>query len=365
MLTDHLPAGDGLLSLRFIRELAARGHDLTVACEDVSIETPLPPNVSLVPLAPRTLCGVRGRLAYAAAMRTAFLAYHRAAPFDLAHQLNPVFTGLSLGLAGIDIPLVLGPYVSHWPDDAGTRLRPLYDTLAALQQHFAHTLLVTTPAARERIFVATSPRRSIVELHYGIDLDEHPILPVSPGPPTILFLAGLWRRKGIYPLLDAFAMVARRIPDARLLIAGDGDERPGVLEAYARHPARARIELLGRVARADVPAIIGCASVLCQPSFGEPYGMSVLEAMAAGRPVVATNAGGLAHLVDERGGTLVPPGDVAALALALIEVLENPKRAAAMGSFNRMLVESRHAWPHIIDRLDTVYASLTTASSLS
>ena len=75
--------------------------------------------------------------------------------------------------------------------------------------------------------------------------------------------------------------------------------------------------------------------VYCLPSFGEPFGMTALEAMACARPVVATDAGGLRHLVAERGGRKVPPGDADALAAALREVLADPELRRAMGEHNR------------------------------
>jgi len=98
----------------------------------------------------------------------------------------------------------------------------------------------------------------------------------------------------------------------------------------------------------------GCA-VYCLPSFGEPFGMSALEAMACARPVVATRAGGLQHLVDDDGGYTVPPGDAAALATALAALLADPGKRARMGQHNRRRVEEHYAWPRVTDRLEDAY----------
>jgi glycosyltransferase involved in cell wall biosynthesis len=84
--------------------------------------------------------------------------------------------------------------------------------------------------------------------------------------------------------------------------------------------------------------------------------MTALEAMACARPVVATAAGGLAHLVPEGGGRLVAPGDAAALAAALEEVLADPARARGMGELGRAEVERRYSWSRVGDRLEEVYA---------
>jgi L-malate glycosyltransferase len=95
--------------------------------------------------------------------------------------------------------------------------------------------------------------------------------------------------------------------------------------------------------------------VYCLPSYGEPFGMTALEAMACARPVVATDAGGLRHLVPDEGGRKVAPGDPRALAAALRELLTDQALRRAMGEHNRRLVEERYAWPRIVSRLEEVY----------
>jgi glycosyltransferase involved in cell wall biosynthesis len=110
------------------------------------------------------------------------------------------------------------------------------------------------------------------------------------------------------------------------------------------------------VARDQVPSLMRDCAVYCLPSFGEPFGMSALEAMACARPVVATDAGGLAHLVSDEGGRKVPPGDPGALASALAEVLGDPALRRSMGEHNRRVAERRYAWPRVIERLEAAYA---------
>jgi glycosyltransferase involved in cell wall biosynthesis len=101
--------------------------------------------------------------------------------------------------------------------------------------------------------------------------------------------------------------------------------------------------------------------VYCLPSYGEPYGMTALEAMACARPVVATAAGGLQHMVPDDGGRKVPPGDPAALAGALRELLADPALRRSMGERNRAEVEQRFAWSRVGDRLEQIYAEAVSA----
>jgi glycosyltransferase involved in cell wall biosynthesis len=170
-------------------------------------------------------------------------------------------------------------------------------------------------------------------------------------------LAALTKRKGIFTLIDAFDRVAAAVPGVRLLIAGDGHERPEVEAAAARSAYRERITFLGPVPRDRVAATFAQSTLLCLPSFVEPYGMPIVEAMASGRAVIATAAGGPIDLVDPRGGTLVPPNDAPALAAALTAVLMTPGLAQRMGAFNRQAVAA-YRWPAVIDRLEAVYDSV-------
>jgi glycosyltransferase involved in cell wall biosynthesis len=95
--------------------------------------------------------------------------------------------------------------------------------------------------------------------------------------------------------------------------------------------------------------------VYCLASYGEPFGMTALEAMACAKPVVATATSGLGYLVPDEGGRKVPPRDPAALADALYEVLANAELRRAMGRHNREVVERRYAWARVVDRLEEAY----------
>jgi glycosyltransferase involved in cell wall biosynthesis len=92
------------------------------------------------------------------------------------------------------------------------------------------------------------------------------------------------------------------------------------------------------------------------PSYGEPFGMTILEAMASGVPVVTTNVGGPAYLVREQGGRAVPMQDAAQLASALIEVLSNTELQKSMGRYNRHQIEQEFDWRRSLDRMEGVYA---------
>ncbi|MEA2420310.1 MAG: L-malate glycosyltransferase, partial [Thermoleophilaceae bacterium] len=302
-----------------------------------------------------------GRLRFMWELRRLYRRLARARRFDVAHQLNPVDVGVSLALTGDQTPVVLGPYYSDWaPSGPGSDAQigalalRVKRVLRAAQQRRAATLLLSTPDAASKV-EPEGRRAHVHELPHGID--ERLWRPPSPAPAlqTILFLANLEVRKGIHVLLDAFEALAPRLPDARLQVAGDGPEGDSVRRRIRASPALARVELLGHVDRTRVLALMQSCDVYCLPSYGEPFGMSALEAMACARPVVATAAGGLQHLVPDAGGRKVPPGDAAALADALAELLGDVELRQAMGAYNRKLVEERFAWARVGDRLEQLY----------
>ncbi len=368
LLTDYLPHGDGLVAHGFLRGLAEQGHVLHVAVQHVELEHPLPANVVLHHLGSSRLPRPLGRLDYMLRLRRLFNELRRTVPFDLVHQLNPVDVGLTLALPDVGVPVVLGPYVPAWPPEGhgvswvGDRLLDLIKaTIRALQQQRATAVLLSTPAAATQLRRRSSEKFLVRELSPGIDQRHWSPSDGETKGPEVLFVGSLERRKGIFVLLEAFARLADELPEARLLVAGDGSQADAVRRWMTRFPAANRVDLVGPVPRERLPGLMGACAVFCVPSLIEPFGMSALEAMACGKPLVVTDAGGLRHLVDQRGGQRVPPGDSKALAQALRELLTAPQRRREMGQHNRRIVEERFGWDRVIRQLEEVYRDAAAA----
>ena len=164
-------------------------------------------------------------------------------------------------------------------------------------------------------------------LYNGVETTE--IRAVAPRPssgPTIFFLGRHEERKGLGVLLEAMQQLG---PDVRCWIAGEGPDTPALRQ---RHASDHRLEWLGRVSDADKIARLRGASAFCAPSLhGESFGVVLVEAMAAGAPVVASALDGYRNVAtDGVDAVLVPPGDADALAGALRKVLEDPALAASL-----------------------------------
>jgi len=157
--------------------------------------------------------------------------------------------------------------------------------------------------------------------------------------------------------LDAFALVRQRFPSATLTIAGDGSERGRLVRRAAALGSRG-IRFAGRVNPSDMPAFYEAADVFVNSSIIDNQPLSVLEAFAAGLPVVSTATGDIGALVrDGETGLVVPPDDPVALAKAVTIVLEYPVRALRMARQARSEVEA-FTWARLRDQWAAAYAGV-------
>lgn len=178
----------------------------------------------------------------------------------------------------------------------------------------------------------------------------------SPGDseaPLIGTVANLEERKGLRYLLQAAGLLKSQGHRFKLAIAGDGSLR-GQLEQMARSLGLAEVDFAGFVA--DVPKFLAALDIFVLPSLYEGLGVAALEAMAAGRPVVATRVGGLAELViDAETGFLVPPGDARELAAAIVKLIRNNDLRAAFGRRGAARVREQFTIGQMAKRTEDCY----------
>jgi glycosyltransferase involved in cell wall biosynthesis len=156
-------------------------------------------------------------------------------------------------------------------------------------------------------------------------------------------------------LIEAFAQVAATLDDVDLLLAGDGPLRGDLEQRAAERGIAGRVHFLG--VRGDVPVVLRAADVFALTSICEAASITLLEAMASELPVVVTAVGGNPELVEDgRQGWLVPRGDASAAAAALLTLLADPARAAAMGAAARARVIDRYQLDATVNAYYTRYA---------
>jgi len=218
----------------------------------------------------------------------------------------------------------------------------------------AARVVTTSRYSRARAVAAYGlvPER-VVTVPEGIDLAAWRGKPDrrGDGPPTILSVARQYPRKNTRTLIAALPLVRRRLPDARLRVVGGGPELPALKRRAADLGVRDAVSFLGPLSRdADVRREYARADVFCLPSLQEGFGIVFLEAMAAGLPVVAGRAAAVPEVVPHGdAGLLVDPRDPAALADALVALLDDRALRRRMGAAGRARAAA-HDWPRVARR---------------
>ena len=203
----------------------------------------------------------------------------------------------------------------------------------------------------------------------GVDIErfcpEGPVIDrFADGKLNILFTGRLEKRKGLDYLLSAYAKVKKQFPNIRLIIVGPGTRLRPKYEKIIRDRSLTDVVFAGFVPGADLPKYYRTAHIFCAPATGgESFGIILLEAMASGKPVVASNIEGYGNVVSHKeDGLLVPPKDEGVIAEALTSLLTNESLRLEMGLKGRTKAE-QYSWTNIALKVMDCYTNLLGKSS--
>ncbi|RMG32749.1 MAG: glycosyltransferase [Planctomycetota bacterium] len=228
---------------------------------------------------------------------------------------------------------------------------------------------VSGSVAEHAATVGGLPRERLVVIHNGVSLEEIDAVPAAdmsavlslaeagPPPRTVLCVGRLDEQKDPLGLLAVASAFLSAGGDVHLVYVGDGPLRSRLEQRIAEHPLRERIHCLGR--RDDVLGLMKAATCLVLPSRWEGMPNVVLEAMAAGLPVVAFDVEGVRELIpDDRFGAVVPSGDSAALAAAVRTLLEDADRRRGLARAARQRIAEDFTLRRMVEKYASLYRSL-------
>lgn len=252
---------------------------------------------------------------------------------------------------------------------------PVFSLFEDLANLAAHAVLVNSEA------VARDVRRNerflggkIVLVHNGIDPADSaagridrlvPEMPWNEGDPVVTYVANLFPYKGHLDLVSAAAIVVEAIPEVRFLLVGrDSGAREALLREVSSRGLEQHVHLAGE--RKDAVAILASSTLAVHPSHEEGFSNTILEAMAAGKAVVATRTGGTPEaVIDGETGLLVPQRDPEALANALLTLLRDSGSARAMGRAGRQRVLDHYSVGKMVAAMEQTYLELLAGRPLS
>lgn len=338
-LIDHFVEGGAeLLLSRFAAAAPTVGIDLSVACLTDRGGNPAAEPLRKAGVEPINL-SARERLGPSAL--TTVREYLKRSRPDLVHThliSSDVLGGVAARSVGI--PVVSTLHIAFQAGDHRAKAKRMI--AARTRRHACARVIAVSEAARAEYLAEGWDRpEHVVTIHNGFDLDIYPgagsdvrrELGIPANVPVIGTVSALRPVKGHRVLLQAYAALRERFGELRLVIVGDGDERRAIeSQAHALGP-----EVILTGSRSDVTRVLDAFDVFVQPSYAEQFSGSVLEAMAASVPVVATDVGGIREQLDDgRAGMIVPaPPEPVALERGISALLEDPERRFSLAQAAR------------------------------
>lgn len=281
--------------------------------------------------------------------------------FDIVHMHEPLYSTLTLTVLQHSNAINIGTF------HAFQKTRVPYHLISPFFKRSFDKLdgriAVSEPAMR---FISRYFPDEYKVIPNGIDFERFsterpPIDSLLNDKKNILFVGRAEKRKGLNYLLKAYRRVKQELPKSRLIVVG-----PGNREKYEPAARKLRLEdviFSDYVPNEDLPSYYQSADVFCSPATGgESFGIILLEAMAASKPIVASSIDGYASLIsNDAEGLMVPPKDVNALTKAIIELLNDEPRRHEMGARGRGKAE-RYSWPNVAKMVNEYYFSLYNKS---
>lgn len=360
------------------RHLAMAGHDVVVLCRQ-----PMGTDASTHPTTDEVVDGVRvvavaedplhlvftddlvaWTLAVGHAMLRAGLALDWRPEVVHAHDWLVAHAAVALA-EHHGVPLVTTVHATEAGRHGGWISAPLNRQVHSVEWWLvrsADAVITCSAAMRDEAVELFAPTAPVVVLHNGVEAPGGQALGPDavrhPEPATVLYLGRLEHEKGVQDLLAALPRIRRRHPEARLVVAGEGTQQAWLRERARAHRVARSVTWTGHLGARAIAEQLERASVIVLPSRYEPFGIVALEAAAARVPVVASTAGGLREAVlDGVTGLSFPVGNVAALADAVVAVLDDPVAAAERAEAAHARLATDFSWPAIAAATAEVYAS--------
>jgi len=275
---------------------------------------------------------------------------------------NYTFSPVALFTQNLPHPFIFGPLSTHYYP------RPLNEKILLPLTSKLHkktiqktTRIITVTNQVKKLYTPWVTKEKISTIPFGVDTETF-----KPTQKTeqqkefeILYAGSLYALKGIPFLIHAIANVRRNKINVKLTLVGEGAQKASLIALAKTLQVENHVKFEGFVPNSKMPAYYNRCDIFCFPTLGEPFGKAVVEAMACSKPVIATNAGGAAEIIQNgENGILVPPADSEALAAEIARLINDPKKRRMLGKKARETTVERFSWEKIAEKYHQLYSEL-------
>jgi len=285
----------------------------------------------------------------------------------LVHHMLPAvfnytFSPVALLTKNLRQPFVFGPLSAHYyPRPLNERiLLPLTSRLH-LKTVQKSTRIITITNQIQKLYTKWIDKEKTSTIPFGVDTET--FKPAQKNEQQkeleILYAGSLYALKGIPFLMRAIAQARQNKINAKLTIAGEGAQKKTLIALARALQIEKHVKFEGFVPNSKMPTYYNRCDIFCFPTLGEPFGKAVVEAMACGKPVIATNVGGTAEIIQNRqNGILVPPANSEAITAEIARLINDPQERRRIGKNARETIVEHFSWEKIAEKYHHLYSEL-------
>jgi glycosyltransferase involved in cell wall biosynthesis len=374
ILTDHLLSSEGISCYNLFQKLEKFGYHFEAISAQVNIKKPLR-NVTVHQTGSFETSPTSNPIEkYLSHIEVLIHSYQKSQEIlqkqkiDIIHHMLPAVYNQTFDLLAILTkskrqPFVFGPISTHiYP-------RPIDEkTLSKLTSRLHRKTiqncdrLITITNQVKTLYSKVFDAEKIWTIPLGVDtnLFVPPKNDSQKDNHEILFAGYLYKLKGVEYLVKAIQMVTKEHKDVKLRIVGNGPDKPRLKKLAKTLKIEDKVIFEGLVPHTQMPKYYQRCDIFCFPTLGEPFGKAIIEAMACAKPVIASNIGGPAEIIqNKKTGLLVPPAQPKILATRINELLDDKTKIKQMGANARKTVTEKYSWEKISETYHSMYKSLT------
>jgi len=373
VLSDYLLTSEGTHCYQLFKNLASFGYQFEALSPHIRIHEPLN-NVTFHQVGSFKILPtsgainrytLHGEFLFRSLIRSKKLLSQKR--IDIVHHMLPAvfnytFSPVALLVKNLKQPFVFGPLSTHFYERPTSErvFLPLTSRLhEATVQRCARLIAITNQTRSLYKTLVDEEKMSVIP--FGVDTEAFkPIKEEQPQEELRMLYAGsLYALKGLPYLLKALANVKKFGLRANLIIIGEGEQKEALVALAKALDIAKEVKFEGRVPYSSMPKYYNHCDVFCYPTLGEPFGKAVIEAMASGKPVIATNIGGPAEIIQNGvDGILVPAANSEAIAVQVDRLMRNENERRRIGKNARETAVRHYSWVKIAEKYHQLYSEL-------